>query len=50
MKRLAAIALSLSFLASSFAQSAPVQDAEKIRISRRGSQPSRQGPAENFTG
>src|SRR3954452_2129753 len=64
MKLLAATALSLFLLASAFAQSneadgasgagaaplAPAQDSQRIKIIRRGSQPSRQGPAENFTG
>jgi 4-carboxymuconolactone decarboxylase len=64
MKLLAATALSLSLLASAFAQSnqagaasgsgaapsASAQDSQMIKITRRGSQPSRQGPAENFTG
>ncbi len=45
MKLLAATALSLALLAPAFAQ-----DSQAIRITRRGSQPSRQGPAENFTG
>jgi 4-carboxymuconolactone decarboxylase len=44
MKRLAVTALSLSLLASASAQ------AQTIAITRSGSQPSRQGPAENFTG
>ena len=57
MKLLAATAMTLSLLASAFAQtnkagtaSASTQDSQVIRIARRGSQPSRQGPAENFTG
>jgi 4-carboxymuconolactone decarboxylase len=57
MKLLAATALSLSLLASATAQSnqagaasASAQDSQMIKIARRGSQPSRQGPAENFTG
>lgn len=57
MKLLAATALSLSLLASAFAQvnqagaaSASAQDSQSIRIARRGSQASRPGPAENFTG
>jgi 4-carboxymuconolactone decarboxylase len=44
MKRLAGIVMSLSLLASSS------QSSQSITISRSGSQPSRQGPAENFTG
>ena len=32
------------------ATSGSVQDLQIIKITRRGSQPSRQGPAENFTG
>lgn len=45
MKLFAATALSLYLLAS-----ASAQDSQTIKIARRGSQPSRQGPAENFTG
>ena len=44
MKLLTAMALSLSLLASESAH------AQTITIARSGSQPSRQGPAENFTG
>jgi 4-carboxymuconolactone decarboxylase len=47
MKLLAATALTLSLCASSFAQA---QGSQSIRITRSGSQTSRQGPAENFTG
>lgn len=57
MKLLAATAITLSLLAATSAQtnqpgavSASAQDSQMIRIARRGSQPSRQGPAENFTG
>src|SRR3989440_1330900 len=64
MKRLAATALSVSLLASASAKtnqtggasnpgaspSALAKDSQMITITRRGSQPSRQGPAENFTG
>lgn len=58
MKLLIAAAISLSLLASAFAQSnqtgaassTSAQDSQAIRIARRGTQPSRQGPAENFTG
>jgi 4-carboxymuconolactone decarboxylase len=64
MKLLAATALSLSLLAWAFGQSnpaggvsaagaapsAPAEDSQIIKITRRGSQPSREGPAENFTG
>lgn len=57
MKVLAATAITLSLLASTSAQtnragatSASAQDPRAIRIARRGSQPSRQGPADNFTG
>lgn len=57
MKPLAATAIMLSLLASAYAQTnqagavpASAQDSQAIRIVRRGSQPSRQGPAENFTG
>jgi 4-carboxymuconolactone decarboxylase len=45
MKLLATTVISLSLIAS-----ASAQDAQPIRITRSGSQPSRQGPAENFTG
>ncbi|MBZ5669539.1 MAG: carboxymuconolactone decarboxylase family protein [Acidobacteriia bacterium] len=45
----AAIAISLCMLASG-AQSQTSKDPGAIRIMRSGSQPSRQGPAENFTG
>jgi 4-carboxymuconolactone decarboxylase len=44
-----AIAISLCLLAL-VAQSQTFKDQETIRIMRSGSQPSRQGPAENFTG
>ncbi len=64
MKLLAAMVISLSLLASAFAQTnlsevaartvsapaAPAQDSQAIKIMRSGSQPSRQGPVENFTG
>ena len=57
MNLLAATAVTLSLLASTYAQtnqagaiSASAQDPQAIRIARRGTQPSRQGPAENFTG
>jgi 4-carboxymuconolactone decarboxylase len=57
MKLLAATAITLSLLASASAQtnqagaaSAPAQDSQTITITRSGSQPSRQGPAANFTG
>jgi 4-carboxymuconolactone decarboxylase len=46
MKLLAATALSVSLLASAFAQT----NSQAIKIIRKGSQPSRQGPAENFAG
>jgi 4-carboxymuconolactone decarboxylase len=49
MRIFAAIAISLCLLASG-AQGQTSKDQEKIRIMRSGSQPSRQGPAENFTG
>lgn len=45
MKLLAATLILLSLLAP-----ASGQDSQAIKITRRGSQPSRQGPAENFTG
>ncbi|HXI92561.1 MAG TPA: carboxymuconolactone decarboxylase family protein [Blastocatellia bacterium] len=57
IKLLAATAMTLSLLASTSAQtnkagatSASGQDSQAIRIARRGSQASRQGPADNFTG
>lgn len=61
LKLLTATAVTLSMLASVSAQtnkaaatSGPVfaeaPDSQSIRITRSGSQPSRQGPAENFTG
>src|SRR5215208_791460 len=64
MKLLAATAISLCLLASASAQtnqagaaSGPdaltatsARGSQAIRITRRGTQPSRQGPAENFTG
>jgi len=49
MRILAAIAISLCMLASG-AQSQTSTGQETIRITRGGSQPSRQGAAENFTG
>jgi quercetin dioxygenase-like cupin family protein len=64
MKRLATTVISLALLASASAHAnqagaafgsgaalaASVQDAQTITITRSGSQPSRQGPAEYFTG
>jgi 4-carboxymuconolactone decarboxylase len=58
MKLLAATVISLSLLASASAQTNKARAAsgpqapgsQPIRIMRSGSQPSRQGPAENFTG
>jgi 4-carboxymuconolactone decarboxylase len=54
MKLLAATVVSLSLLASASAQTnqagAQASGSQSIRIMRGGSQPSRQGPAENFTG
>lgn len=64
MKRLVAIVASLSLLASACASAnqaravsgpaspsvASRQDSQTITITRSGSQPSRQGPPENFTG
>jgi 4-carboxymuconolactone decarboxylase len=49
MKIHAAMAMSLCILASG-AQSQTSKDQETIKITRSGSQPSRQGPAENFSG
>jgi 4-carboxymuconolactone decarboxylase len=49
MRIFAAIAISLCMLASG-AQSQTSNDHETIRIMRSGSQPSRKGSAENFTG
>jgi hypothetical protein len=58
MKLLAATAITLSLFASVFAQtnqagaasSPQAPGPQSIRIMRGGSQPSRQGPSENFTG
>jgi quercetin dioxygenase-like cupin family protein len=51
MKRLAATVLSLALLASASAHAhQAVQDSQTIIITRSGSQPSRPGPTENFTG
>jgi len=61
MKLLAATVILLSLFASISAQAnqagaasrsgaASVQDSQTIKITRSGSQPSRKGPAENFTG
>lgn len=58
MRIFPAIAISLSLLASASAQTNQTeasdatqgQNTQSIRITRNGSQPSRQGPAENFTG
>lgn len=57
MKLLAATVITLSLLASASAQtnqasaaSASAQESQMLKITRRGTQPSRQGPAENFTG
>ncbi len=64
MKLLAATVISFSLFASAYAQAnqagvasgsgaapvASVQDSQTIKITRNGSQPSRQAPAENFTG
>jgi 4-carboxymuconolactone decarboxylase len=57
MKRLAVTMLSLALLASACAKAnrasataAPHTDTQTIAIARSGSQPSRQGPVENFTG
>ena len=47
MKRLVATIMSLSLLASVCAAS---ESSQGIRVTRSGSQPSRQGSAENFTG
>jgi quercetin dioxygenase-like cupin family protein len=49
MKRLVAMVMSLSLLASA-ASVGSSQAPQAITITRSGSQPSRQGPAENFTG
>jgi 4-carboxymuconolactone decarboxylase len=55
MKLLTATVLPIFLLASALGQTnqagtASAQDSQKIKIIRAGSQPSRQGPAENFTG
>ncbi len=47
MKLLAATVMSLSLFASASTQT---KDSQTIQITRSGSQPSQQGPAENFTG
>jgi 4-carboxymuconolactone decarboxylase len=55
---LAATVVAVSLATSAFAQAGPaataqpvpVQESQTITIARRGSQPSRTGPAENFTG
>src|SRR4051794_18725593 len=49
MKVLAATVLSVSLLASAFAQTNQT-DSQAIKIIRKGSQSSREGPAANFTG
>src|SRR5438046_9052525 len=49
MRIFVAIAISFCMLASG-AHGQTSKDQETIRIMRSGSQPSRQGPAENFTG
>jgi 4-carboxymuconolactone decarboxylase len=49
MKVLATTVLSVALLASAFAQMNQT-DSQAIKIIRSGSQPSRQGPGENFTG
>jgi 4-carboxymuconolactone decarboxylase len=49
MRILAAMAIYLCMLALG-AQSQTLRDQETIRITRSGSQPSRPGPADNFTG
>jgi 4-carboxymuconolactone decarboxylase len=50
MKNLLVAAASLSLIASAFAQVGSAQDAQAIKIMRNGSQPSRSGAAEYFTG
>src|SRR5215216_1809898 len=50
MKLPAATVLSLTFLATTSAGAAPAVAEPGITIQRSGSQPSRPGPAENFTG
>jgi 4-carboxymuconolactone decarboxylase len=50
MKLLAATVMSLSLLASAFAQTNPGGDSQTVNITRSGSQPSSRAPAEHFTG
>lgn len=50
MKNLTVATVSLSLIVSAFAQVGSAQDTQAIRITRNGSQPSRSGPAEYFTG
>ena len=50
MKLLAATVMSISLLASAFAQTNPSGDFQTVNITRSGSQPSSRAPAEHFTG
>ena len=50
MRKFAATVASFSVLASAFVQIGLAQDSQAIRITRSGSQPTRSGPAANFTG
>jgi len=50
MRMFAATLVSFSVLASVFVQIGLAQDSQAIRITRSGSQPTRSGPAANFTG
>lgn len=50
MRLLAATVMSLSLLASAFAQTDPGGNSQTVAITRSGSQPSSKAPAEHFTG
>jgi len=50
MKLLSATVMSLSLVASAFAQTNPGGDSQTMNIARSGSQPSSRAPAEHFTG
>ena len=50
MKLIAGMFMSVSLLALAFGQTNPDGDSQTISVTRGGSRPSRQGPAENFTG
>jgi 4-carboxymuconolactone decarboxylase len=50
MKLLIAIVMLLSLPASAFAQTNPGEDSQAVKVTRSGSQPARNAPAEYFTG